>query len=65
MALKPDALRAVSASSGKRAFSSTSLAYGAISFSESPRIAARSSSCSFVQCEEIEIRVSCHGNAPW
>ena len=46
IALKPAAFRASRASSGKRAFSSTSSAYGAISFSESARIAARSSSCS-------------------
>ena len=45
-ALKPDAFSADSASSGKREFSSTSAAYGAISFSASARIAARSSSCS-------------------
>src|SRR5271156_1349082 len=45
-ALKPDAFSAVSASSGKRGFSSTSAAYGAISFSANARIAARNSSCS-------------------
>ncbi|SKT93826.1 Uncharacterised protein [Mycobacteroides abscessus subsp. abscessus] len=44
--MKPDATSASRASWGKRAFSSTSLACGAISFSASPRIAARSSSCS-------------------
>src|ERR1700758_3846873 len=45
-ALKPDAFSAASASSGNRGVSSTSAAYGAISFSASARIAARSSSCS-------------------
>src|SRR6476620_11413497 len=43
---KPDSLSALSASSGKRGFSSTSAAYGAISFSHRSRSTARSSSCS-------------------
>ncbi len=45
-ALKPEATRACRASSGKREFSSTSAAWGAISFSASARIASRSSWCS-------------------
>ena len=42
----PDSLSALSASSGKRGFSSTSAAYGAISFSHRSRSTARSSLCS-------------------
>ncbi|CFS51648.1 Uncharacterised protein [Mycobacterium tuberculosis] len=45
-ALKPEELSATSASSGNRAFSSTSAACGAISFSAKARIADRISSCS-------------------
>ena len=41
MALKPLATRASRASSGNRAFSSTSLACGAIAFSDRSRIASR------------------------
>src|ERR1700745_62154 len=42
----PESLSAFSASSGNRAFSSTSAAYGAISFSHRSRSTARSSLCS-------------------
>src|ERR1700732_4163457 len=43
---KPDSLSALSASSGNRGFSSTSAAYGAISFSHRSRSTARNSLCS-------------------
>src|SRR5271165_1765427 len=43
---KPDSLSALSASSGNRAFSSTSAACGAISFSHRSRSTARNSLCS-------------------
>ena len=43
---KPDAFSAANASSGYRAFSSTSAAYGAISFSHRSRSTARISLCS-------------------
>src|SRR6478672_8378167 len=46
MAAKPEAVRAASASSVYRAFSSTSAAYGAISFSQRSRSTERSSLCS-------------------
>src|SRR5688500_15355136 len=46
MAEKPDELSALSASSVYRAFSSTSAAYGAISFSHRSRRTERNSSCS-------------------
>ena len=57
-ALKPDAFSASSASCGNREFSSTSAAYGAISFSASARIAARSSSVFLGQLEQIERGIS-------
>src|SRR5690606_24381033 len=46
IALNPDEFNAANASSGNRAFSSTSAAYGAISFSASARIASRRAMCS-------------------
>ena len=51
-----------SASSGNRASSSTAFAYGAISFSESPRMAPQL--IVVFEFEQIEIWVARHGNTP-